>query len=220
MLFAYPRDERLDAKWVSGANDYVDGPEGLFHQQFFTRPFKCAVRRSQMADILWAGGHVCLISNRVKELFLSAKLTGYDLRPGDVRLMFPHDPNDAVYWQLILTGWGGIASPRSGIHRIDDPEGAGRLTYTPCLNPAAIIDASQWDGSDFFFVWPLPNFWWVTPRVADLLHEHKLKRFRLVPPSELKFGIQVGEVGFSPGRLRHYFTEERAKVIGEPLGIY
>jgi hypothetical protein len=52
-----------------------------------------------------------------------------------------------------------------------------------------------------------------------LLQRHKLKRFRLVPPQELTFGLQVGEIGFGPGRLRQYFSEERAKQIGGPLGI-
>jgi hypothetical protein len=102
---------------------------------------------------------------------------------------------------------------------LKDPSGLDRLVYSPCANPGEIIDAKQWDGSDFFIVWPLPNYWWVTSKAAMLLQRHKLKRFRLVTPQELTFGLQAGEIGFGPGRLRQYFSEERAKQIGGSLGI-
>ena len=83
------------------------------------------------------------------------------------------------------------------------------------------MERSQWDGSDFFIVWPLPNYFLVTSKVAEVLASNKLKRCQVIPLGEVKFGtIHVFGIGFSPGRLRHYFSDKRAKQIGEPLGIY
>lgn len=218
--FRRPGESRLEADWAEG-NDYVITSDGDTHSWLFQRPFRCVVRKHQMADIIWSGWIQCLISDRVLNLFRDEGITGFEVHPADPRLMFPHDPKDAVFWLLTVTGWGGMARPDSGITRLEeDPSGLGRLVYSPCTNPGAIIDAKQWDGSDFFIVWPLPNYWWVTTKVAALLKRHKLKRFRLLPPQELSFSIKSGEVGFSPGRLRQYFSEDRAKQIGEPLGIY
>ena len=133
--------------------------------------------------------------------------------------MFPHKREDAVFWQLIVTGWGGIAPPESGIQEVPDPFGDRRV-YGPCTNPDALFDPDQWDGSDFFVVWPLPNYWWISAKARKLLQQRKLKRFKLVPAAELRLSESVDHVTFGPGRLRDYFTDERAREIGEPLGIY
>jgi hypothetical protein len=190
----------------------------MFHEQFFEHPFRCIVRKRQMGDILWPGTRPCLISNRVLNLFREAELSGFEVRPADVRLMFPHDPKDAVFWQLIVTGWGGIAHPDSGIHKISHP--TRERVYSHCTNAAAILDCEQWDGSDFFIVWPLPNYWWVTSRVEEVLRKGNFRHCRLVRPEHLRFAESVDEVGFGPGRLSQYFTMDRARAIGEPLGIH
>jgi hypothetical protein len=149
-------------------------------------------------------------------------VSGFEVVPAEVRLMFPHERHQAVFWQLWVTGWGGISSPESGIRQLEDPNRPGKLVYGPCTNLRAIIDPRQWDGSDFFFVWPLPAFWWITPKVVDILQQNKLKWFRLVPPEQLTTLKEetVDGIAFMPGRLRYYFDDERARLIGEPLGIY
>jgi hypothetical protein len=216
--FRRPGVSRLEAEWAEG-NDYQTISDGETCAWLFNRPFRCIVRKQQMADIIWSGWIQCLISDHVLNLFRDESITGFEVHRADPRLMFPHEPKDAIYWLLTVTGWGGMARAESGITRLRDSAGLDRLVYSRCTNPGEIIDANQWDGSDFFLVWPLPNYWWVTSKVATLLNKHKLKRFRIVPPQELTFGIESGEIGFSPGRLRQYFSEERAKQIGGPLEI-
>jgi hypothetical protein len=213
-----PDEPSRKAEWGKG-NEYAIAPDGETYAWRFQRPFRCIVRKQQMGNIIWSGWIQCLISDRVLNLFRDEGVTGFEVHPADPRLMFPHDPKDAVFWLLTVTGWGGMARPESGITGLNDPTGLDRLAYSRCTNPGEIIDPTQWDGSDFFIVWPLPNYWWVTSKVANLLKEHKLKRFTLVPPQDLTFGLQSGEIDFLPGRLRQYFSEERAKQIGGPLGI-
>ena len=218
--FRSGHDYQQCPKWGPGENDHLWPSREMFHEQFFQRPFRCIVRKRQMGDILWPGTRPCLVSDRTLALFRAAKLTGFDVRPADVRLMFPHDPAEARFWQLVVNGWGGLARPESGIRQIADPAGSDRLCYTDCTNPGEIFDPRQWDGSDFFIVWPLPNFYWITDRVREVLQSNKLKHYRLMPAEELRFESSVGDVVFGPGGLRYHFTEERAREIGEPLGIY
>lgn len=213
-----PDESARNAEWAKG-NEYAMAADGETCGWLFQRPFRCIVRKQQMGDIIWSGWAQCLISDHVLKLFRDEGITGFEVHRADPRLMFPHDPKEAVFWLVTVTGWGGMARSESGITKIIDPSELGRLVYSRCINPAAIIDPQQWDGSDFFIVWPLPNYFWVTSKVASLLKKHKLKRFRLIPPQELTFGLQVGEIGFGPGRLCQYFNEERAKQIGGPLGI-
>ncbi len=190
----------------------------------FERPFRCIVRKSQMADILWGTlGLDCLISDRVLNIFRSEGITGFAVQRADARLMFPHDPKEAVFWTLSVTGWGGVARSESGMRRLDEPSMPDRFVYTPASDPAMIIDESQWDGSDFFMVWPMPAYRWVTSRVADIVARYKLKHVRLIPPAEMTVLTESGNkngIGFTPEGLRHYLPEPRARKIGESLGIY
>lgn len=188
--FQGPNEYRYKAEWASHVNKYVILRNGDEHAWFFQRPFNCIVRKQQMADIIWSGILQCLISNHVLNLFREEGLTGFEVHPADVRLMFPHDPKEAVFWQLTVTGWGGMAGPSSGIRTISHATRSD--VYSHCTRPAAIIDQKQWDGSDFFIVWPIPNYWWVSSRVAALLKRNKLKRCRLVSPQDLEFSMPVG----------------------------
>jgi hypothetical protein len=222
VCFRAPDDQRVHAKWGPKENRIALTPCGFEHDVFFEAPFQCIVRKRQMADIIWAALKPCLISERVVDLFHSAGLTGFEIRPADVRLMFPHEPSESVYWQLIVTGWGGIVSPESGIRQVIDPTRPDGIFWGTATNPGAIIDAKQWDGSDFFIVWPLPNYWWISQRVVDVLMTNRLRRYEIAAPSEMDILCQAYSDGikFSPGRLRQFFSLDRARHIGEPLGIF
>ena len=114
-----------------------------------------------------------------------------------------------------------MAKSESGI-RLDEAKSCsvcGHLRYTELLNAEQLIDESKWDGSDFFMVWPLPKYVFVTERVVNVIREHHLTGVRIVPVSELKPSRHVIP-GYSPGRLSYSMPEKRARELGEPLGIY
>jgi hypothetical protein len=114
-----------------------------------------------------------------------------------------------------------LNSPDSGI-RLDDSgscKSCGLLHYTEITDAEQLIDQSRWDGSDFFMVWPLPRFVFVTKRVANVIRDHHLTGVRIQPVSELKPSPHVIP-GYSPGRLSYWMPEKRARELGEPLGIY
>ena len=114
-----------------------------------------------------------------------------------------------------MTGWGGVAPPESGIRLVEKCEGCGYLRYSGCENSERLIDVSQWDGSDFFIVWPLTGFIMVTDRVAKLIQENRLRGVVLKATGKLTF--HTG--GFTPGRLSYWMPEARARQLGRDLGI-
>lgn len=159
-----------------------------------------------------------LITNRVATLFEEAGFTGYSLRHVDVRLprsVRYEGIRPPVLWEFKVHGWGGVAPESSGIKLVTRCSVCNFLLYTPLLHPEKLIDESQWDGSDFFFVWPLPRFIFVPERVKDFVKEHRLQGVDLIPVDQLKRGGYAP----SPGRLRYHMDPERAKKLGGHLGI-
>lgn len=167
-------------------------------------------------DFVWVWGSDCLIQEGVLAVFRENGFTGYEVRPA--RAHFRGDPLGVPppLWELVVTGWAGMASPESGVKLTYSCPFCGSIKYSCFDDASCLIDVNQWDGGDFFMVWPLPKFIFITDRVAQALRERKLTGFRLVRPDDLKcdFG------GFSPGRLSHWMPEARARELGEPLGIY
>jgi hypothetical protein len=77
-----------------------------------------------------------------------------------------------------------MAHPDSGVHLMDGYDYA-HPHYTSCECPEQFFDENQWDGSDFFMIWPLPVFIMVTEKVARWFRKRKVKNVRLVPLEEL-----------------------------------
>jgi hypothetical protein len=48
-----------------------------------------------------------------------------------------------------------------------------------------LLDQNQWDGSDFFMVWPYPKFIFITARVAEFIKKYKLTGARLKIPENI-----------------------------------
>jgi hypothetical protein len=211
--FTYDRWDRV-VDWLKERQPLLRFDGTPYHGKW-TTPVKVAVKRRQMGDIVWS--EECLIQDHVLQIFRSEGLTGFDVDPADVRVLFPHKPKP-VFWELKVLGWGGIAPEESGIRRIDDPFGSGKSTYTPFSDAEKLVDLGQWDGSDFFIVWPLPRFYLVTSRVVEVVQRHELKHCRFVPLQE--WSQDEPNVLLGPGRLSDWFPDERARQIGEPLGIY
>jgi hypothetical protein len=120
-------------------------------------------------------------------------------------------------WELQVTGWAGMAKSESGIH-LDEATSCpvcGYLNYAGLHNPEELIDVQEWDGSDFFMVWPMPRYILVSQRAFNTLRDHRLTGARLHAVSNIE---QTD--GFAPGRLHYYMSDRRARELGEPLGIY
>ncbi len=159
-------------------------------------------------------GNFLLLSPRFWKLLESIGATGYVMRETNSKLGFEHEPWERDYRQMVITGWGGVAK---GIHRVESYR--GKHCYSLPDDPRDFFDVQQWDGSDFVMVWPACGIL-VTQRIADLVQSEKIKGLHLQSLETVSFTPVDEKVGFIGHPLRTTYPEDRAREIGEPLGIY
>lgn len=115
-------------------------------------------------------------------------------------------------YELQVTGWGGYASPESGIRLTTECPICGRAEYSEVKDKERIFDKRQWDGSDFFIIWPMPRKVFVTARVRNYLLKQDYSGVKVRPLNELRFNT-VGLTGFSPGHLEDWFDDDKVEEI-------
>ena len=235
-----PQSNRGLAEWADDGRSFesVSCPADPGHRRGGRRVGRLDVflTSRRIGDFVWTWYSDCLIRDSSLSLLRDEGLTGFDVRPVQAHMKTrarrpdPCDENpglkerDAVeveipkLWELVVTGWGGMARPESGVHLVQECSECGLLTYTTYKDPALLVDERQWDGSDFFMVWPLPMYILVTQRVVNVIRSHRLTGATLVPIGKLMPSRPDGTL--SPGRLSYWMPEPRARQLGEPLGVY
>jgi hypothetical protein len=155
-----------------------------------------------------------LIQERVRQVFEHEGLTGFSALPARAKLKV--SGRSIRVHELAVTGWGGMAPAASGIQEVERCPGCGHLHYSKLEAPEKLIDPKNWDGSDFFMIWPLPRFRFVTDRVVEVCQRHGVTGavFSENWPTARREGT-----GYSPGRLSYYMPRERARLLGGALGI-
>ena len=155
----------------------------------------------------------CLVQDTALQVLRDEGLTGFSTRPAKARLKDSYAMVSVS--ELVVTGWGGVAPEASGIREVDRCVACGQRHYSAIEEPRELVDIKSWDGSDFFMIWPLPRYRFVTSRVAAICAKYKISGVSL----ERDFPITAGGDGFSPGRLSYYMPSERAHALGDPLDI-
>lgn len=172
---------------------------------------------AELQDFAWSWYSDCLIQDKVlRELNLQG-FTGFEARAVHVRWEQASDRPLPKLWEIQVTGWGGIAPPESGITLVEKCEVCGRRVYTPFTDPKYLVDEQQWDGTDFFMVWPLSRFF-VTDRVASFVRGKGFTGVEILALPEMCFPKHVKFLGPLPLRLQ--LPEDRAHKLGDSLGIY
>jgi hypothetical protein len=169
----------------------------------------------EVEDFVWTWYSECLIQDDVLHFLRNQKFAGFDVKSVKARFKSRTQSRPPKLWELIVTGWAGMAPPESGVHLVEHCPACNHRVYSGYSDPEKLIKESQWDGSDFFIVWPLPRFIFVSDRLAQAIGNAKLKGTRIIALE------QLGPCdGLTPGRLSYYMPDERARLLGEPLGIY
>jgi hypothetical protein len=220
-----PESTRKCAEWdhgkvildKSGIDCPVDATHGRIGSGKRLTDLSVTLPRGPVQDFVWTWYSECLIQDRVLDLFRREGFTGFEVKPVKARFKKGTDEPPRL-WELIRTGWAGLARPESGIKRTYFCDACKHVRYSDIENPQQLIDESQWDGSDFFMVWPLPNFIFVSQRVADCLRDHRLSGVVVKRADEYEKNPAVIE-GFGPGRLSYWMSEDRARQLGTALGI-
>jgi hypothetical protein len=165
----------------------------------------------RVGDLIWTWGSTeCLVRDHVVSRFKEAGFTGFETAPvtvtevGGRRDARPQggdaDAQPPRLWEFVVTGWAGEAADESGIRLTEYCEGCKSLTYSAATRPERLIEEAQWDGSDFFIVWPLPKFIFVTERVAELIRAERYTGCQLVRPGDLDLTGGFGPGEPPPGR--------------------
>lgn len=166
-------------------------------------------------DFVWTWYSDLLVQESALEALSEAGITGYVTRPVTTRYRRKAKVPPRM-WELVITGWGGVARPESGIH-LDTEQSCGtcgHLLYSGLRHPEKLVDETQWDGSDIFMVWPLPRYPLATPRVMEVVRKYEMKGLNFQRVFEM-----APTEGFAPGRLSYWMPESRARLLGTPLGI-
>ena len=216
-----PERTNLLVEWAedSATFETVYCPLKPGHQRAGKRigQLRILIKHVEPPDIMWTWMSECLIQDHVLAAFQSARLSGYSAKP--VEVTFAHRTARRIkLFELIVTGWGGMAAPASGVSLNAEKSCSvcGHQVYTAPADPNKLVDANQWDGSDFFIIWPMPKYIVVAQRTVDVIRDSGFKGASIVPLNQL----QIAGDTLVPGRLSYYFDDPRARELGEPLGIF
>jgi hypothetical protein len=215
---SYPKSTASLAEWDDSMDlEQILCPADPDHRRGGRRLSNLSVLlRGHPGDIVWTWYSDCLLNDRALQAFTDEGLTGFTVKPVAARFKRKVCQAPPRLWELVVTGWAGVAPAASGVRLIFQCPACGDVRYSPPTHPDRLVDEGQWDGSDFFIVWPLPKYRFVTERVAQVLRRYRLKGARLIEPAEMEF--VAAPVGGD--RLSEHMPEARARELGEPLGIY
>ncbi|MDA8066045.1 MAG: hypothetical protein M0031_11220 [Thermaerobacter sp.] len=136
----------------------------------------------RIADFMWTWYYDCLITDRVRQLFEEAGLTGFTTRPVEVervkRLRKGTQANIPRLWELVVTGHAQAAKEMHIERERCDACGYDRRLND--ITTGIMIDASTWDGSDFFKIVDI-NYRLATEAVRKVITENQLINCSLVP---------------------------------------
>jgi len=177
-------------------------------------PLDMVVPCDPAPDVIFTWMSECLIQESVRQIFDSEGLTGFLTLPARAKIK-KTGANIPVH-ELAVTGWGGMASEATGIQEVERCLACGHLVYSRLEAPEKLIDIHNWDGSDFFMMWPLPRFRFVTERVVEVCERHGVTG---VAFSQNWLTFQRESSGYTPGRLSYYMPQDRARLLGGMLGI-
>jgi hypothetical protein len=170
---------------------------------------------SGVKDFTWTWMSDILISQRVLDLFATHHVTGFETRPVEVHYPKGAKVEPPDLFDLVVTGWGGLAAAAAGVKVAEYCRDCGRKIFS-IAEPSHLIDAGAWDGSDLFIVWPLPRYRFASDRLANILRREKVTGLKLIHASDIRTerGTEV-----IPGQLSSHMPAERARELSEHFGI-
>jgi len=150
------------------------------------------LQSKKVGDFVWTWYSDCLITEKVLHLFQQAGLTGFIVKPVQIKPETEKGEKLTTIpklQELVVTGKGGDADLDSGIHLIYTCPHCNLIEYSSFRN-GIIVDEQAWDGSDFFTVTGY-QFILVTEKVKELMIEHRLTNCALIPSQNLEWGTTV-----------------------------
>lgn len=220
--FSKPNRDTQSADYDGMSLEPIVCPNNPGHQRGGKRTtdLKIVLRQSNGEDFVWFDyTGECVIQDHVLQVFRDNNVTGFEVKPVKARFALTSAIPPQM-WELVVTGWAGVAPPESGIslNKEKSCPVCGSLHYTSATDNSHLIKREQWDGSDVFMVWPLCRYIFIADRLRRLVEANHLTGCHFIAPKDLP--ISRYNSGYSPGRLSYYMPQNRAKELGEGLGIF
>src|SRR5207249_10616975 len=140
-----PDNNRKCAEWADEMDlEAVVCPADKGHQRGGKRLMDLSVLLpgERVEDFVWTWLSECLIQDRVLNFLREQQFTGFDVKPVKARFKDNAAGPPPKLWELVVTGWGGLAPPESGIELIYRCDACGKLKYSGLSNPEKLIDES------------------------------------------------------------------------------
>lgn len=165
-------------------------------------------------DFQWTTYGECIVNETVKQSFENARFSGVAFRPARAFTSSGDEYNQPLY-ELLIEGWGGVASAASGIEEIESCPFCGHRVYSSVTDPASIFDFDEWDGSDVFMIWPMPRYVMVVGSVRDFILTSGFSgvEVRLIVDFPKTIAGTNIPMTFTPGSVGDYFSGARGSEI-------
>jgi len=164
-----------------------------------------------MTDVEWTVFNDLIIEEDILDSLKSAKFSGVKFQPVEL-FTTTETPIGRRAFETVVTGWGGMAAPESGVRVIEECRYCRRRVYSGFTDPTRLFSPEAWDGADFFIIWPMPRFTFVTKRVADIIDRSEYSGVRVRKLDKFPKSIAGG---YSPGHLADWFEGKKLAEIKE-----
>ena len=215
-LLRMPRDQAL-VPWVDSELERMTCPEDPATLRVGARIAGSTVRADPRALKGFAWYLEPFISPKTLHLLRDEDVTGFETRP--VKVVFPDDVEltPPELHELLVTGWGGFAAPAAGVRLVHACSTCGLRQYE-IADPSRLIDPTAWDGSDLFLVWPAPQYFFASDRLAGILRREQVSGLELIPAADIP-REKGAQIGITPGSLRARMPADRARELERRFGL-
>ncbi len=178
-------------------------------RQRWIRPLQVVGSVQRMSDFEWSVYNDIFVEEDIARKLLSEGFSGFEFRPAEL-FTTTETPIGRPLFELRVTGWGGMAHPSSGIRIKEKCPRCGRTVYTNWTKAENLFDVDRWDGTDFFLIWPMPKYVFITDEVAKFISREGFTGLTVRALRDFPGSIAGG---YSPGHIEDWYEEEQAKKI-------
>jgi len=185
-------------------------------RQRWRRPLKIVAPVQRMTDFEWTVYRDIIIEEDIVDSLKSADFSGVKFQ-GVELFTTTKTPLGRRAFELTAVGWGGMARADSGIHVVKECPFCKRRVYSGFKDPERLFSSEEWDGSDFFVIWPMPKYVFITRKVVDYMLKSGYSGVLVKPINKFPKSIAVG---YSPGHLDDWFDGQKLAAIKRQFGSY
>jgi hypothetical protein len=199
---------------------YADGMDSFVTLCRFNPDHAARVRRpsplrlvflgTATTDVMWTPYCEPIVSTELAEQLINSNFQGVSTAPVVLENTTGEERSED-YSELRCIGWGGMAPGCSGIRVLEHCPHCSWRVYSEYTVPSRLFDVDRWDGSDFFVIWPLSRYVFVTEAVKAFFEMNKLSGVGFRPLHELEATIagtltpdNIHDRWFTPECARRY----------------